>query len=94
MTMKTNKLIIATGLTIALAGCGGPEVTALKGPSGTTEYLVDCGQHGVTSGGWSQCYEEAAKACPSGYAIRDKNQEHGTLGEAGMKRTMLVACKV
>jgi hypothetical protein len=92
--MKTTKIVTISTLAIALSACGGPQVTAMQGPSGNTEYLVDCGQHGVTSGGWDQCYSEAAKACPGGYAIRDKNQEYGVLGgEGGMKRTLLVACR-
>jgi hypothetical protein len=95
MTMKTNKLIIATGLTIALAGCGGPQVTAMQGPSGGKEYLVDCGHHGFDGGDWAQCYSEATRVCPSGYAIHDKSQEAGPVfATSGAKRTLLVACKV
>lgn len=89
--MKKKLIALAA---FALSGCGGPQVTAIQGPSGNTEYLVDCGHHGFDGGDWAQCYTEASKACPSGYAIRDKNYEAGpVLANSGTKRTILVACK-
>jgi hypothetical protein len=89
-----SKLICGLALVGALAGCGGPEVTAIKGPSGNMEYFVDCGHHGFDGGDWAQCYSEAAKACPKGYAIHDKSQEAGPVfANSGAKRSILVACK-
>lgn len=91
--MKTN-LVVGLAIAGALAGCGGPEITSIKGPSGTTEYLVDCGHHGFDGGSWTQCYEKAAEACPTGYAIHDKSQEAGPLiANSGIKRALLIACK-
>lgn len=89
--MKKTLVILAA---TALSACGGAQVTPIQGPSGNTEYLVDCGHHGLNGGDWAQCYAEASKACPSGYAIRDKNYEAGPVfANSGTKRTILVACK-
>ena len=42
---------------------------AIQGPSGRTAYLIKCG--GTVDG----CYEEAAKLCPKGYNVTDRQSD-------------------
>jgi hypothetical protein len=55
--VTTTKIAIVAAHVTALAGCGGPQVTAMQGPSGGTEYLVDCGHNGLDGGDWVQCFD-------------------------------------
>jgi hypothetical protein len=91
--MKLKIALLAVPL--FLIGCATSK--AIQGPNGTTAYFIKCGSAAIDA-----CYEEAAKVCPKGYTLADR-QSDGTAvampmagGGFMMARgpnTMLVECK-
>lgn len=69
-------------------------------PSGQHGYTINCSGAAMT---WASCYEKAGEACPQGYDVADKSDEHGgpvvaanrygLFGAPVMDRTMLIQCK-
>lgn len=70
--------------------------TPIQGPSGSTAYLIKCRGAAIEA-----CYEEAARVCPKGYALADKQASNAVaVPKAGggfiMARSphnMLIECK-
>jgi hypothetical protein len=68
----------------------------IQGPNGGTAYFIKCGSAVIDA-----CYEEAAKVCPKGYTLVDRQANpNGMILPAGnslvMTRgpnSMLVECK-
>ena len=91
--MKLTYVCIAVPL--LLAGCASSR--PIQGPSGGVAYFVKCGSAVIDA-----CYEEAAKVCPRGYAVVDRqanpNGFAAPLAGGGFMmargpNTMLVECK-
>ncbi len=91
--MKLNIALLAVPL--ILVGCATSK--PIQGPNGTTAYFIKCGSAAIDS-----CYQEAAKVCPKGYTMADKNSNPNAVampmtgGGFMMARgpnTMLIECK-
>ena len=89
------KLLIATSLVGGLlAGCATSK--PMMGPSGSEAFFVKCGSAVLEA-----CYEEAAKVCPKGYIIVDRQAganaalipSGNTMLLARGPNSMLVECK-
>lgn len=76
--MKRLAFVVALAAIIA-AGCATSK--RVMGPGGGAAYSVKCGAAVLDA-----CYEEAAKVCPSGYDIADKQTLRGP-------NVLLVECK-
>jgi hypothetical protein len=79
------------GMALALAGC--TTVERVPGPDGETHLSINC-KRSMTN-----CYQQAAKSCPDGYAIVDKADESRVVSNGGQvvtanRYTMLVKCSV
>lgn len=64
-------------LALFLVGCA-TRSSPIVGPNGGQAFVIKCG-----SGASHRCYEEAASACPLGYAIVDSPRSGGMLVPAG-----------
>jgi hypothetical protein len=90
--MKARIIII--WLAISLAGCATSK--PIQGPNGTQAFFIKCGSAVIDA-----CYEEAAKLCPKGYAMADRQVNPNTiLSPAGNSimairgpNSMLIECK-
>lgn len=90
-------LAITAGLA-ALASCTTWKTIVL--PNGNTGYTVDCSGTDLS---WSHCYQKAGRACPHGYDITERSDQHsgkvvpgnlfGLLGGSVQDRSMLIQCK-
>lgn len=70
--------------TLALLLCACATSKPVQGPNGGTAYFIKC-----PAGAVDFCYEEAAKVCPSGYTLADKQGP----GFMRSPNTLLVECK-
>jgi hypothetical protein len=85
---------LAVSLGATVAGCATPQ--KMQGPGGGPAYLIKCDSADI-----GLCYEEAAKVCPNGYAIADRQTSPNAVvapaeGMATIVRasdSMLVECK-
>lgn len=59
------KLISSCASALLLLGCATVS-EPMSGPNGGSAYFIKCG-----SAMLQKCYEQAAKVCPSGYAVVD-----------------------
>jgi hypothetical protein len=91
--MKLKSALLAAPFFLIACATSKP----IQGPNGTTAYFIKCGSAAVDA-----CYEEAAKVCPKGYTMADKqaNPNAVAMPMAGggfmMARgpnTMLIECK-
>ena len=81
-------------LAASLAGCATSK--PIQGPSGSQAFYIKCGSAVLDA-----CYEEAAKVCPKGYTMADRQAgPNAALVPAGNAlmvvrgpNTMLVECK-
>lgn len=94
------RLVILTSMLAASVACGsgGPSVTPVRGPEGSSGYLeIRCPHDNA------KCRELASESCPRGYDVVDYrgNQDRYTspdsmsepLGPPGGTGKILVACK-
>ena len=74
-----------------LAGCRAHVVKKVTLPTGENGFYVTC--HG-TAHDWTECYENARKACNGDYTIADKS-ETSTPTRYGpiVKRSLMIDCK-
>lgn len=90
--MKTTTAILL--LALSLAGCATSK--PIQGPNGTQAFFIKCGSAVIDA-----CYEEAAKVCPNGYGMVDRqanpNAMIAPVGNSLMAvrgpNTMLIECK-
>ncbi len=81
-------------LTISLASCATSK--PIQGPNGTQAFFIKCGSAVIDA-----CYEEAAKVCPKGYNMVDRQANpNGLLAPVGSSimtvrgpNSMFVECK-
>jgi hypothetical protein len=81
-------------LAVILAGCATSK--PIQGPSGKQAFFIKCGSAVIDA-----CYEEAAKVCPRGYTMADRQANpNAILAPAGNSvmavrgpNTMLIECK-
>lgn len=86
--------IAITLLALSLAGCATSK--PIQGPNGTQAFFIKCGSAVIDA-----CYEEAAKVCPKGYDMLDRQANPNTMiapvGDSFMAvrgpNTMLIECK-
>ena len=79
---------------ILMSGCATSK--PVMGPNGGQAYFIKCGSAVIDA-----CYEEAAKVCPKGYSVADKQSgANGMIMPAGAglmavrgPSSMLVECK-
>lgn len=89
-----KKLIAISFISALLVGCATSK--PMMGPSGSEAFFVKC-----ASAVLEACYEEAAKVCPKGYSIVDRQAganaalipAGNTLLLARGPNSMLVECK-
>ncbi len=89
-----KRILKAFPLFLLIAGCATSK--PIQGPNGTRAFLISCGSAVI-----DQCYEEAAKTCPSGYNFLDKNGNSNSVimpvGDSYMavqgRNKMLIECK-
>jgi hypothetical protein len=81
---------LAIFLVFVLAGCGA-SVNRTRTANGRDGAAISCNGLLVT---WKSCDRAAAKACPSGYDVVDR-QEKKTYTDSGsfMSRKLVVSCK-
>ena len=72
--MKTFALSMAFVVALVLFGCASKEIKLTTMPDGGSGYVAACGGQG---GSWGPCYEQAAKKCPAGFDILDR-ESYGT----------------
>ena len=90
--MKTGITICI--LAVLLAGCATSK--PIQGPNGTQAFLIKCGSAVIDA-----CYEEAAKVCPKGYDMVDRQANpNGLITPAGNgfvavrgPNSMFIECK-
>lgn len=73
------RIFLITAVVLSLVACASSR--PIQGPNGDTAYFIKCGSARIDA-----CYEEAAKVCPKGYTVEDKQSNRGP-------NTMLVQCK-
>jgi hypothetical protein len=81
-------------LILALVGCATSK--PMQGPSGGQAFFIKCGSAVIDA-----CYEEAAKVCPKGYDMADRQANPNVMlapvGNSLMAvrgpNTMLIECK-
>lgn len=69
-------------------------------PNGGKGYTVDCSGTNLS---WSHCYQKAGRACPNGYDVTERSDQHsgkvvpgnlfGLLGGSVQDRSMLIQCR-
>lgn len=90
--------LLVTGAGFALSGCTTSNVVVL--PSGQRGFTVDCSGTNLS---WSHCYRKAGRACPKGYNITQKEDNHsgkpvpgnlyGVIGGSAHDRSLLIECR-
>jgi hypothetical protein len=81
-------------LVVSLSGCATSK--PVQGPNGNQAYFIKCGSAAIDA-----CYEEAAKVCPQGYDMADRqanpNAMIAPVGNSFMvvhgPKSMLIECK-
>lgn len=81
-------------LTILLTGCA--TATDMYGPNGEQMVSINCSGAAMQM---SNCYEKAAKVCPAGYRLVERNEAPGAVMVSAyavtqaQDRSIIVQCK-
>ncbi len=79
--------IIFLMLIVAVAGCAKKPIKPITLPDSTQVFITSCDGKKLNL---DYCYSAAAKACPSGYEISDKQE---VITETNITRTLYFKCK-
>jgi hypothetical protein len=85
-----RKIITGSLVAALLSGCAA-SVERMPTADGRDGFNIECGGSAYS---WAKCYKAAAKTCPSGFDVLDRDSS-STASQFGpvVNRSMVVACK-
>lgn len=85
------KIITGSLVSAALLGGCAASVEPMRAGDGRDGYAISCDGSAYS---WAKCYRAAAKACPTGYDVLDRDTNTtATAYGPNVSRSLVVACK-